>query len=458
MGNLWAGRAKRGLDDAAESFNSSISFDSRMFREDIEGSIAHAEMLGKTGIIPADAALAIKDTLAQIKSELESGKLTIDMSCEDIHTFVENELTRRIGDAGKMLHTARSRNDQVATDLRLYLRRECGEIINLIRSLVLAITDKAEEHASTIMPGYTHLQRAQPVTFGFWLSAYAFMLKRDVERITDATKRINVSPLGSCALAGTTYPTDRHMTAELLGFSGVCDNAADAVSDRDFVLELAACLSIIMVHLSRMAEEFILFSSWEYRFIEVSEAYSTGSSIMPQKKNADVAELIRGKTGRVTGDLMALLTVMKGLPLAYDKDMQEDKEAIFDAVDTVKACLSLFAPMISTCRVNKQNMYEAARRGFLNATDLADYLTKKGVPFRDAYRIVGTLVAYCSENGLVLDELPLEIYKKYSEAFDSDLYGEISLETCVSKRTSLGGTAPSSVMRQIKSLRDWLES
>ncbi|MFY9381947.1 MAG: argininosuccinate lyase [Eubacteriales bacterium] len=457
MGNLWAGEVRRGLDDVAESFNSSISFDSRMFREDIDGSIAHAEMLGKTGIIPADAAFAIKETLAQIKSEIESGKLLIDMSCEDIHTFVENELTRRIGDAGKMLHTARSRNDQVATDLRLYLRRECGEIIGLIRSLVLAIADKAEEHVSTIMPGYTHLQRAQPVTFGFWLCAYAFMLKRDAERITDAIKRINVSPLGSCALAGTTYPIDRQITAELLGFSGVSDNAADAVSDRDFVLELAACLSIIMVHLSRMAEEFILFSSWEYRFIEVSEAYSTGSSIMPQKKNADVAELIRGKTGRVTGDLMALLTVMKGLPLAYGKDMQEDKEAILDAVDTVKACLSLFAPMISTCRVNKQNMYEAARRGFLNATDLADYLTKKGGPFRDAYRIVGSLVAYCSENGLVLDEIPLETYKKYSEVFDEDLYSEISLETCVSKRTSFGGTAPSSVLRQIKTLRDWLK-
>ena len=451
---MWAGRFAKALDSKADDFNSSIRFDCKMYRQDILGSVAHAEMLAKQGIISDGDKTVIVDGLLAILSELDNGQLEFDMSCEDIHMFVEAELTKRIGDAGKRLHTARSRNDQVALDIRMYLREESEKVIELLRTLVGDITDKAEENKAVIVPGYTHLQRAQPITFGHHLMAYAMMLLRDISRIRDAVDRMNYSPIGSCALAGTTYNTDRKYEADALGFNGVVQNSMDGVSDRDFCLELMSAYSIIMMHLSRFSEEIILWSSWEFRYVELDDSYTTGSSIMPQKKNSDMAELARGKTGRVYGDLFALLTTLKGLPLAYNKDMQEDKEAIFDALETVQMCLEIFAPMIRTMRVKSDNMYRAAQEGFINATDLADYLTKKGMPFRSAYKIVGQLVAECIGKNCVLDDLPLEAYRAHSEMFEDDLYNEISLETCVSKRISEGGTSVASVEKQIAYVRE----
>ena len=458
MEKMWAGRFAEALDKQADDFNSSISFDCKMYREDIRGSMMHAAMLGETGIVPKEDVEKILAGLEEILSDLEESRLAFDMECEDIHMFVEAELTRRIGDAGKKLHTARSRNDQVALDIRLYLREQTGEIIGLLRELIEAVADKAQENKSVIMPGYTHLQRAQPITFGHHLLAYAMMLIRDVGRMEDALRRMNVSPLGSCALAGTTYHTDRMMVARNLGFDGITLNSLDGVSDRDFCLELMSAYAVSMMHLSRFSEEMILWSSWEFKFVELSDAYTTGSSIMPQKKNPDMAELVRGKTGRVYGNLVALLTTLKGLPLAYNKDMQEDKEAVFDSIVTIKKCLSVFAPMVKTMRVNEKNMYRAAQGGFINATDLADYLVKKGMPFRSAYKIVGQLVAECIEKKTVLDNLPLEAYRKHSELFDNDLYPSIALETCVEKRISAGGTGKASVEAQIAFVRDFLSN
>ncbi len=449
MEKMWAGRFQKALDKKADDFNSSIRFDSRMFKQDIQGSIAHATMLVKQGILPPEDLTAIVDGLTGILEEIERGELPFDENAEDIHMFIEGELTKRIGDAGKRLHTARSRNDQVAVDIRLYLRDESARVIELVKALIVAVVDKAEENAEVIAPGYTHLQRAQPISFGHHLLAYAMMLLRDVSRIEDAVKRMNYSPLGSCALAGTTYPTDRGFTAKELGFDGVVKNSIDGVSDRDFCVELTSAFSILMMHLSRFSEEIILWSSWEFKFVELDDSYTTGSSIMPQKKNPDMAELVRGKTGRVYGDLTGLLTTLKGLPLAYNKDMQEDKEATFDALDTVVACLEIFAPMVATMKVNANVTYLAAQKGFINATDLADYLTKKGTPFRAAYKIVGQIVAECIAKNLVLDTYPLEEYKKYSPLFEEDLYEEISLETCVNKRLSEGGASPKSVREQI---------
>ena len=456
MEKMWAGRFVGALDKEADDFNSSISFDSKMYREDIRGSMAHAAMLSAQNIISAEDADKIIAGLEGILADLDSGKLMFNLDCEDIHMFVEAELTSRIGDAGKKLHTARSRNDQVALDIRLYLRRRTEEIISLAKKLIGVICDKAEEHKDAIMPGYTHLQRAQPITFGHHLLAYASMFVRDIGRMEDALKRMNLSPLGSCALAGTTYNTNRKMVAKELGFDGIVINSLDGVSDRDFCLELMSAYSVTMMHLSRFSEEIILWSSWEFKFIELDDAYTTGSSIMPQKKNPDMAELVRGKTGRVYGNLMALLTTLKGLPLAYNKDMQEDKEAVFDSIETVEKCLSVFAPMIATMKVNSENMYKAAQGGFINATDLADYLVRKGLPFRSAYKIVGQIVAECIAKRTVLDELPLEAYKAHSELFDNDLYNDISLETCVEKRISAGGTCAQSICAQLEAIRAFL--
>ncbi len=457
MEKMWAGRAGKELDTLADDFNSSIHIDHRMYRQDITGSMAHAAMLSARGIIsPADAD-AITDALAQILADIESGALEIDPAAEDIHMFVEAVLTKRIGDVGKRLHTARSRNDQVALDTRMYLRDESAEIIEKLRTLLGVLADLAEANIDAIMPGYTHLQRAQPILFSHHLMAYAMMFERDISRLQDAAKRMNFSPLGACALAGTTYPTDRQMTAKALGFDGVCHNSIDAVSDRDFCIELLSAISTVMMHLSRMSEEIILWCSWEFRFVELDDAYTTGSSIMPQKKNADMAELVRGKTGRVYGDLMATLTMLKGLPLAYNKDMQEDKEAIFDAVDTVKMCLDVFTPMVKTMRVKPENMYKAAQEGFINATDLADYLVKKGMPFRSAYKLTGALVAECIANGSVLENVPLSRYQELSPLFEADVYAAIDLNTCVQTRTSEGGTGTKSVMAQIAYIRDALQ-
>ncbi|MEE0945260.1 MAG: argininosuccinate lyase [Acutalibacteraceae bacterium] len=457
MDKMWAGRFSKALNEEADDFNSSIHFDSRMYKQDITGSMVHAMMLSRQGIITTEEYADILNGLSGILEDIESGKLQFDMNAEDIHMFIESELTKRIGDNGKKLHTARSRNDQVALDIRLYLMAECDEIGSLLKKLIEVIRDKAEENQDAIMPGYTHLQRAQPITFAHHLLAYAMMFKRDFERIGDAVDRMNYSPIGSCALAGTTYNTDRAFEAERLGFNGIMMNSIDGVSDRDFCIELMSCFATVMMHLSRFSEEIILWSSWEFKFVELDDSYTTGSSIMPQKKNPDMAELVRGKTGRVYGDLMALLTTLKGLPLAYNKDMQEDKEAIFDSVDTVKKCLSIFAPMVATMNVLKGNMYSAAQKGFINATDLADYLVKKGMPFRTAYKHVGTLVGYCIENGTVLESLPIEKYKEYSELFDSDLYDEISLETCVAKRISAGSTGYESVKQQIEYITEFLK-
>ena len=453
MEKMWAGRFAKALDSKANDFNSSISFDCKMYKQDILGSMVHAEMLAKQGIISAEDCESIKAGLEGILCDIESGTLLFDMECEDIHMFVEAELTKRIGDAGKRLHTARSRNDQVALDIRMYLRDKSAEIVEALRELISVVTDKAEENKAVIVPGYTHLQRAQPITLGHHLMAYAQMLLRDISRVKDAVARMNYSPIGSCALAGTTYDTDRFYEAEKLGFDGITQNSIDGVSDRDFCVELMSAISLIMMHLSRFSEEIILWSSWEFKYIELDDAYTTGSSIMPQKKNSDMAELVRGKTGRVYGNLFALLTTLKGLPLAYNKDMQEDKEAVFDSVETVLLCLGVFTPMIATMKVKADNMYRAAQEGFINATDLADYLTKKGMPFRTAYKIVGEIVAECIEKHTVLDALPIEAYKTHSDIFDVDLYEEISLETCVNKRISAGGTSVTSVETQIEAVR-----
>ena len=456
MAKLWAGRTSGNVDAIADDFNSSISFDSRMYAQDITGSMAHAAMLGAKGIIKKAEAETLIEGLQGILDDLNSGALSFDMTCEDIHMFVEQVLTDRLGDVGKKLHTARSRNDQVALDLRMYLRSEIDAMVPLIQALLGAIAEQAEANKTVIMPGYTHLQRAQPILFSHHILAYAMMLLRDLERLSDCRRRMNVSPIGCCALAGTTYDTDRNFEAEQLGFDGIVRNSIDGVSDRDFCLELLGDLATLMMHLSRFSEELILWSSWEFRFISLSDAYTTGSSIMPQKKNPDMAELVRGKTGRVYGDLMALLTTLKGLPLAYNKDMQEDKEAVFDAVDTVKQCLGVFAPMVKTMTVKAENMSKAAQEGFINATDLADYLVKKGLPFRSAYKISGRIVAACIEQGCVLEEMPLSQYKTFSDCFEEDLYDAISLRTCVEKRISEGGTSLSSVEKQIAWVKQFL--
>ena len=457
MEKMWAGRTDGVVNSIADDFNSSIRFDSRMYRQDIQGSMAHAEMLAKCGIISEQDAGGLIVGLRGILEDLEDGSLSINPECEDIHMFVEQILTERIGELGKKLHTARSRNDQVALDTRMYLRCEVDEIIALLKSLVSAITDRAEEYKSAVMPGYTHLQRAQPIVFGHHLMAYSMMLLRDIERLCDCKKRLNICPIGSCALAGTTYPTDRAFEAAELGFDSICLNSIDGVSDRDFCLELLSDISIIMAHLSRFSEEIVLWSSWEFKFIELSDDFTTGSSIMPQKKNPDMAELVRGKTGRVYGDLMGMLTVLKGLPLAYNKDMQEDKEGVFDAVDTVKMCLKVFIGMIEGFKVNTDNMLAAAKKGFINATDLADYLVKKGMPFRSAYKICGQIVAACIASGKVLETLELSEYKKFSDLFEGDLYSEIDLKNCVEKRISAGGTSVSSVESQICAVRNKLK-
>ena len=456
MEKLWAGRAQAATSKIADDFNSSIHIDCRMYRQDITGSLAHAAMLAAQGILSKADLDAITTGLEGILADLDSGALAIDPTAEDIHMFVEAELTKRIGDAGKRLHTARSRNDQVATDLRLYLRDACAGLQSQLKELLEAIYEQANANQDTILPGYTHLQRAQPVCFAHHLLAWAAMLQRDVSRLQDAVARMNYSPLGSCALAGTTYHTDRAMTAAALGFDGVCQNSMDGVSDRDFCVEILSALAIVMMHLSRFSEEIILWSSWEFKFVELDDGFTTGSSIMPQKKNPDMAELVRGKTGRVYGDLMGTLTMLKGLPLAYNKDMQEDKEAIFDAIDTVSQCLGVFAPMVRTMKPLKESMYAAAQKGFINATDLADYLTQRGMPFRSAYKLTGQLVAKCIAEGKVLEDVTLTEYKTLSELFDEDVYEAIDLAACVARRTSQGGTGPASVKAQLEQLEAFL--
>ena len=459
MAKLWAGRFKKETDQAVNAFNASIGVDQRMYREDIEGSMAHAAMLSRQGIITEEDGRQIRLGLQSILKDMDAGAISLTLEqYEDIHMANEQLLTERIGEAGKRLHTARSRNDQVALDLRLYVRREIGEIAGQITELLEELCTLAEANAETVMPGYTHLQRAQPITFGHHLMAYANMFRRDAKRLENCLEGMDEMPLGCGALAGTTYPIDREFAAGELGFSRVTDNSLDGVSDRDYCMELCGCLSILMVHLSRLSEEIILWCSWEFKFVELDDAFSTGSSIMPQKKNPDVCELIRGKAGRVFGDLQTLLVMMKGLPLAYNKDMQEDKEAVFDAIDTVKACLEVLTPMMATMTVLPDNMRAAARKGFLNATDCADYLTKKGLPFRDAYRTVGELVAICIETGHVLDDLPLDQYQAVCPLFEADVYQAIDLKTCVGERKSLGGPAPDEVRRQIQKIRAFLES
>ncbi len=458
MAKMWAGRTSGETSKIADDFNSSISFDKKMYKQDVCGSIAHASMLAYKGIISKEEGELIIDTLSEILSDIESGKLIISNDAEDIHMFIESVLTERIGDVGKKLHTARSRNDQVALDMKLYVKEELNKISSLLYDLLAVILDLASENVKTVMPGYTHLQRAQPISFSQHLLAYAEMFKRDISRIKDCVSRMNYSPLGSCALAGTTYDTDREMVAKALGFDGVTANSIDGVSDRDYCVEGLNALSIIMMHLSRFSEEIILWSSWEFKFVELDDAFTTGSSIMPQKKNSDMAELIRGKTGRVYGDLIAILTVLKGLPLAYNKDMQEDKEGVFDGLETVINCLNVFIPMLKTMKVLKENMLLAAGKGFINATDLADYLTKKGVPFREAYKLVGSIVGDCIKKGIILEELTIEEYKVYNSLFEKDVYDEISLYNCMAKRTSLGGTGVIPVEKQIKDLKAFIEN
>ena len=451
---LWQGRFESPLDAQVNDFNASIRIDKRMVKEDIGGSIAHATMLGACGIISKEDSDLIVKTLSEMAEEIEKGTLIIDETAEDIHTFCEGELTRRIGDVGKRLHTARSRNDQVAVDFRLYTRARIDEIITGLKELIGVIIKRAEDSAEMIMPGYTHLQRAQPITMGHQLMAYAEMFLRDLSRLEDCKKRLNVSPLGSCALAGTTYPTNRFMTAELLGFSAPCANSIDGVSDRDFAIECASDIAMIMMHLSRFSEEIILWCSFEFKYVELSDSYSTGSSIMPQKKNPDIAELVRGKTGRAYGNLMALLTMMKGIPLAYNKDMQEDKEALFDSLDTEQACITVFAPMLDTLRFIPENMRNAASGGFINATDCADYLVgEKGMPFRTAYKITGEIVAYCIKNRKTLETMTLDEYRSFSEQFDEGIYHAVDLMTCLEKRTSYGGTSVDSVRIQIENAK-----
>ena len=456
MAKMWAGRTAGQTNAIADSFNSSIGFDQKLYKQDIEGSIAHAAMLAKQEIITCDEADVIISALKAILQDIESGKLEIDPKAEDIHMFVEQILTQRIGEAGKKLHTARSRNDQVALDLRLWLRDYSDEVTDLLKGLIKTLKEKAEQNLEVIMPGYTHLQHAQPILFSHHILAYAMMLLRDIGRIADCRKRINVSPIGCCALAGTTYNTDRAFEAGKLGFDSVCLNSLDGVSDRDFCVELLSALSLVMTHLSRLSEELILWSSQEFGFIELSDDFTTGSSIMPQKKNPDMAELCRGKTGRVYGNLMALLTTLKGLPLAYNKDMQEDKESVFDACETVKACLEVFAPMIQNMKVNADAMLQSAKKGFMNATDLADYLVLKGLAFRDAYKISGSVVAYCIQSGTILEDLPLEEYKKFSLLIGQDVYDAIDLKNCVQKRSSEGGTSVESVKKQLAYLEEAL--
>ncbi len=457
MAKMWAGRTAGNVDSVADDFNSSIRFDCAMAKQDITGSMAHASMLGARGIIGADEAAQLIDGLQGILDDLQSGALEFDMTCEDIHMFVEQVLTERLGDVGKKLHTARSRNDQVALDLRMYLRDEIEALSAEIRALLGVLTERAAENTDVILPGYTHLQRAQPVTFAHHLLAYAMMLLRDLGRLGDCGRRMNVSPIGSCALAGTTYDTDRRFEAAKLGFDGICLNSMDGVSDRDFCVELLGALSILMMHLSRFSEELVLWSSWEFRFVELSDQFTTGSSIMPQKKNPDMAELVRGKTGRVYGSLVTLLTMLKGLPLAYNKDMQEDKEAVFDACDTAKACLSVLTPMVRTMTVRADNMLRAAQEGFINATDLADYLVRRGLPFRSAYKISGEIVARCIRERCVLETLPLAVYREYSDRFGEDLFAAIDLKSCVMNRISEGGPGEASVAAQIEYVKNELE-
>lgn len=457
METMWAGRFKKEISELTNEFNASISVDCRMFEEDIKGSMAHAAMLGAAKIISKEEADKLIVGLDGILNDLKSGALNIDGSAEDIHMFVEAELTKRLGETGKRLHTARSRNDQVALDNRMYVKKEIGEVKAELKNLLTVLKNMAEDNTETVMPGYTHLQRAQPVTFAHHLLAYAAMFMRDVDRLGDVYKRTDVLPLGSCALAGTTHPIDRFAVAKSLGFAEVCFNSMDGVSDRDFMLEFASALSLVMMHLSRLSEEVILWCSWEFKFLELDDAYATGSSIMPQKKNPDISELVRGKTGRVYGNLVALLTVMKGLPLAYNKDMQEDKENLFDSVDTVKNCLAITAEMLRTATVLKENMYNAGRKGFINATDVADYLVKKGEAFRSAYKITGALVARAIEKNVALDDLPLDDYKAFSPLFEEDVYREIDLKNCVEKRVSYGGPASSSVKAQLAAVEKFLE-
>lgn len=455
---LWEGRFKKSIDSKTNDFNSSISFDSRMYKQDIKGSIAHAKMLSKQGIIAHDEADKIINELNIILNEIEENKINIDKDAEDIHMFIETELTKRLGDTGKRLHTARSRNDQVALDIRMYLKDETITLIELLKELLNILLKKAENNLETVMPGYTHMQRAQPITFAHHLMAYVEMILRDIDRLNGTYKRMNVLPLGNCALAGTTYNIDRDFVKEELGFFDVTRNSLDGVSDRDFVIELASDISIIMMHLSRLSEEIILWCSWEFKFIELDDAFSTGSSIMPQKKNPDITELIRGKTGRVYGDLFTLLTMMKGTPLAYNKDMQEDKEAIFDSLDTVKICITTLIPMLDTMKVLKENMRNAVSKGFINATDCADYLVKKGLPFRKAYKIVGQIVSFCIENNITLEQMKIEDYKKFDTNFENDIYNEISLEKCVTNRNVIGGPSPIQVSKRIAQVKEILNT
>ena len=449
---LWAGRFQKETDSAVNDFNSSIGFDARLYRQDIRGSIAHATMLGEQGIILPEEAEKIVEGLKAILADIEAGNVEFTVDNEDIHMNIESLLTGRIGQTGKRLHTARSRNDQIAVDFRMYVREEIQEIINLILDFQMILVKKAKDHVTTLLPGYTHLQRAQPSTLGPHLMAYGNMLRRDVTRLEDCLERMDECPLGAGALATTTYPIDRNRTADLLGFAKPTDNSLDSVSDRDFAIEFLCACSILMMHLSRFAEEIILWCSWEFKYVELDDAYSTGSSIMPQKKNPDVAELVRGKTGRVYGDLMSLLTVMKGIPLAYNKDMQEDKEPVFDAIDTVEVCIPVFAAMIDTMRVLPENMRKAAGKGFINATDCADYLTKKGMPFRDAYTMTGKLVAKCTAEGKMLEELTLSELKEMSELFEEDVYEALKLENCMMLRTSYGASAAQETTRQIEAI------
>ena len=458
MAKLWGGRFQKNTDKKVDDFNSSIRFDQRMYAQDIRGSIAHAKMLGKQGIIDMADSEKIVKGLLDVLADIENDRVEFLIDAEDIHMNVEKLLTDKIGDAGKRLHTGRSRNDQVALDIRMYLMDEIDEIYEMVKSLMQAIVSIAKEHTETIMPGYTHLQKAQPISFAHHLMAYFEMLKRDSQRLQDTKKRTNVMPLGSGALAGTTYPLDREFVASELGFAGVTQNSLDGVSDRDFAIELASCLSIMMMHLSRFSEELILWSSHEFSFVEMDDAFSTGSSIMPQKKNPDVAELIRGKTGRVYGHLMGLLTTMKGIPLAYNKDMQEDKEPIFDAIDTVKLCLPVFRDMLLTMTVRKENMLKGAKGGFTNATDVADYLVKKGMPFRDAHEVVGKLVFYSISKDKSLDELTIDEFKEFSDIIEEDVYDAISMETCVNGRTVIGGPAKETVEKAIDIAEDFISN
>ena len=455
---LWGGRFQKETDNLVNELNASISFDQRLYREDITGSMAHAKMLGACGIISMEDVAAILEGLQSILEDVEAGKVEFTADNEDIHMNVEALLTARIGDAGKRLHTARSRNDQVALDFRMYVREQIPTIVGQLLELETVLCRQAKQYQTAVMPGYTHLQRAQPISFAQHLMAYANMFARDVTRLEDCAKRLNECPLGSGALAGTTYPIDRWQTAKALDFDAPMSNSLDGVSDRDYALELMSALSILMMHLSRFSEEVILWCSWEFKFIELDDAYATGSSIMPQKKNPDVAELVRGKTGRVYGDLMSLLTVMKGLPLAYNKDMQEDKEPVFDAIDTVEICLPVFAAMLDTMTVRTDNMRKAAGKGFINATDCADYLTKKGMPFRDAYTVTGKLVAACTAQGKTLEELSLDELKAVSELFDQDVYEAINLENCMALRSSYGGPAVSETTRQIEAIEDFVKA